>query len=129
MVAQRGGLRAVSVFSGALLMTQYPSAGANSGNTIQLAAGGGRLNTIIPHQALSGVAESVDFAPFAVTVGVGEWAYFVAPVSFGVAAFTVSGFTGGFDVVAVVDVDGVAHNVYRSTNASLGALVVEVSHV
>ena len=64
---------------------------------------------------------------FTATAGPGEWLYYVAPVAFGPAVFTYMGFTGGFDLLATANVDGVACNIYRSVHVNLGATTIEVS--
>jgi hypothetical protein len=67
-----------------------------------------------------------------VTAGDGKYIYYCYPARFGTAAFVVGGFSGGFELVATIpftNASGYTENyyVYKSEQAGLGALKVEVS--
>lgn len=67
-----------------------------------------------------------------VTAGAGQYIYYCYPARFGTASFVVGGFTGGFELVDTVsfkNASGYTENyyVYKSEQAGLGALKVEVS--
>nr|DAT14275.1 MAG TPA: hypothetical protein [Bacteriophage sp.] len=66
-----------------------------------------------------------------VTANAGQYIYFAIPASFGTPAFYVGGFEGGFNKVKTFDFTNASgytasYNIYRSTNAGLGATTVEV---
>ena len=67
-----------------------------------------------------------------VTAGDGQYIYYCYPTRFGAATFVVGGFTGGFELVGTIsftNASGYTENyyVYKSEQAGLGALKVEVS--
>ena len=67
-----------------------------------------------------------------VTAGDGKYIYYCYPARFGAASFVVGGFSGGFELVATIpftNASGYTENyyVYKSEQAGLGALKVEVS--
>lgn len=67
-----------------------------------------------------------------VTAGDGQYIYYCYPARFGTASFVVGGFTGGFELAGAVsftNASGYTENyyVYKSEQAGLGALKVEVS--
>lgn len=67
-----------------------------------------------------------------VTAGAGQYIYYCYPARFGTASFVVGGFTGGFELAGTVsftNASGYTENyyVYKSEQAGLGALKVEVS--
>lgn len=67
-----------------------------------------------------------------VTAGDGQYIYYCYPTRFGAATFVVGGFTGGFELAGTVsfkNASGYTENyyVYKSEQAGLGALKVEVS--
>lgn len=67
-----------------------------------------------------------------VTAGAGQYIYYCYPARFGTASFVVGGFSGGFELVATIpftNASGYTENyyVYKSEQAGLGALKVEVS--
>lgn len=66
-----------------------------------------------------------------VTANAGQYIYFAIPSSFGTPVFYVGGFEGGFSKVKTFDFTNssgytVAYDIYKSTNAGLGATTVEV---
>lgn len=68
---------------------------------------------------------------WSVTANAGQYIYFAIPASFGTPAFYVGGFEGGFNKVKTFDFTNASghtasYNIYRSTNAGLGATTVEV---
>ena len=68
---------------------------------------------------------------WSVTANAGQYIYFAIPASFGTPVFYVGGFEGGFDKVKTFDFQNssgytASYNIYKSTNAGLGATMVEV---
>lgn len=68
---------------------------------------------------------------FTVTAGDGEHIYYVIPASFGTPKFFVGGFEGGFNLLKTFEHTNasgakVSYQVWKSTNAGLGATTVEV---
>lgn len=68
---------------------------------------------------------------FTVTAAAGQYIYFAIPASFGTPSFFVGGFEGGFDLLSTFNYTNPSgftesYNVYKSTNAGLGATTVEV---
>lgn len=68
---------------------------------------------------------------FTVTANAGEYIYFAIPSAFGTPSFFVGGFEGGFDLLKSFSYTNSlgykeTYNVYKSTNAGLGATTVEV---
>lgn len=66
-----------------------------------------------------------------VTANAGQYIYFAIPTSFGTPVFYVGGFEGGFSKVKTFDFTNASgatasYDIYKSTNAGLGATTVEV---
>lgn len=66
-----------------------------------------------------------------VTANAGQYIYFAIPAIFGTPVFYVGGFEGGFSKVKTFDFQNssgytASYNIYKSTNAGLGATTVEV---
>lgn len=69
---------------------------------------------------------------FNVNAGEGMHIYFAVPSSFGTPTFSVGGFSGGFDKAATISFTNASgytcnYDVYKSSNANLGATTVAVS--
>lgn len=68
-----------------------------------------------------------------VTAGTGEYIYYACPVSYGVPTFKVGGFEGGFELIdgsfSYTNPSGYteAYQIWRSVNANLGTITVEVT--
>lgn len=68
---------------------------------------------------------------WSVTANAGQYIYFAIPVAFGTPIFYVGGLEGGFSKVKTFDFQNssgytASYNIYKSTNAGLGATTVEV---
>lgn len=69
---------------------------------------------------------------FTVTAGEGEYVWYALPARLGECTFTVGGFKGGFMLYATMDYENTegyteSYYIYRSDNANLGTITVEVS--
>ena len=67
-----------------------------------------------------------------VTAGEGEFIYYAIPHRLGTPSFTVGGFEGGFSLLKTFDYENPAgytesYDVYKSTNANLGATKVVIA--
>lgn len=68
---------------------------------------------------------------WSVTANAGQYIYFAIPATFGTPVFYVGGLEGGFSKVKTFDFQNssgyiASYNIYKSTNAGLGATTVEV---
>lgn len=68
---------------------------------------------------------------WSVTANAGQYIYFAIPAAFGTPVFYVGGFEGGFSKVKTFDFQNssgytTSYDIYKSTNAGLGATTVEV---
>lgn len=113
----------------AFVLEYEASAAAVGARVVRFGTSSTTIDTEAEIKALLTAADATAHVEFSVDAAAGAFVWYVAPVAFGPAEFTVSGFIGGFDLVVVTDVDGTPCNVYRSTYASLGAIDVEVARV
>jgi hypothetical protein len=80
---------------------------------------------------LTKTLRSTKLSQFTVNAGEGQYIYYCVPSRFGTCAFTVGGFTGGFQMIATIaftNASGYTENydIYRSDYAKLGNTTVTV---